>query len=43
MDRGGAAKHLAAGDIFLEALNCKAQIKMHLYLGREITTVTSQS
>ena len=26
------AKHLAAGDIFLEALKCKAHLKMHLYL-----------
>ena len=34
------AKHLAAGDIFLEALKCKAHLKMHLYLKRGIEAVT---
>ena len=34
------AKHLAAGDFFLEALKCKARLKMYLYLERGIEEVT---
>ena len=33
------AKHLSAGDIFIEAVHGNAHLKMHLYLEREITTV----
>ena len=34
------AKHLAAGDIFMEAVHSNAHIKMHFYLASGITTVT---
>ena len=34
------AKHIAAGDFFMLALEANAHLKMHLYLEREIASVT---